>query len=33
MQPDLMGGDQPAAGDWNEMIFKVPSDIIHSMIL
>ena len=31
--PDLVGGNQPRAGGWNLMFFKVPSSLSHSMIL
>jgi len=29
-QPDLVGGNQPTAGGWNYMGFKVPSNLNHS---
>ena len=32
-QPELVGGSQPMAGGWNWMIFKVPSNTRHYMIL
>ena len=32
-QSDLVGGNQPTAGGWNWMIFKVPSNLSHPMIL
>jgi len=31
-QPDLVGSNQPMAGAWNYMVFKVPSNLTHSMI-
>ena len=31
--PDLVGSNQPMAGGWNWMIFEVPSNPSHSVIL
>ena len=32
-QPDLVRGNQPTTGCWSWVIFKVPSNLSHSMIL
>ena len=32
-QPDLVGGSLVHGKGWNQMIFKVPSDTSHDMIL
>ena len=32
-QPDLVSGNQPMAGGWNQVTFKVLSNLSHSMIL
>ena len=32
-QPELVGCNQPMAGDWNWVGFEVPSDLSHSMIV
>jgi len=31
--PDLMGGKQPTARNWNCMTFKIPSSLSHSVCL